>query len=113
MPAARRLANAASVQFGRAVLLARQTTAFVRFAILSSPTLRSKAMEIRKALACQFFWVAFTSLPFSAQIPLKRATAWIGRVNILVRRQVHGPSSLNSNLQREVVIHFRTPNGAS
>jgi hypothetical protein len=41
----------------------------------------------------------------SPQVSLKRATTRIGRVNVIVRRQVHGPGSLNSNPQRFVAAH--------
>jgi hypothetical protein len=62
-------------------------------------------------VARQLFWVGFTSLPFPGQIPLKRATTRIARVNILVRRQVDGPSSVNGNLQRRLAIHSPNSKG--
>ena len=38
--------------------------------------------------------------------PLKRATTRIGRVDIVMRRNVQVPRSLHSNLQRRIVFHF-------
>ncbi|MBR1284728.1 hypothetical protein JQ597_22020 [Bradyrhizobium sp. AUGA SZCCT0177] len=108
-PAAMRVAMAASVQSGRALCVASPLRVFAKLAIMPSPTLGSEAIQIRKSGACQFFGIAFTSLPFSAQVPLKRATTRIGRVNIIVRGQVHGPGSINGSLQRKLVIHFELP----
>jgi hypothetical protein len=65
-PAARRLARAASVQSGRAVRVARPTTTFAKAAILNSPALGSKSIQISKAVACQFVRVAFAGPPFAA-----------------------------------------------
>jgi hypothetical protein len=47
IPAAMRLAIAASVQCGRALRAARRARAFARFAILASPTLGALASEVR------------------------------------------------------------------
>ena len=97
---------AASVQSGRALCVTSPLRVFAKLAIMSSPTLGSQAIQIRKAGACQFFGIAFTSLPFSAQISLKRTTTRIGRVHIIVRGQVHCPGSIDSSLQRKIVVHF-------
>jgi hypothetical protein len=70
-----------------------------------SPTLRSQASQIRKAAARQFFWISFTCFPFSAEVPLKRATTRISGVDIIVR-QVKVPRSLHSKLQRRIVFHL-------
>ena len=79
---------------------------FSHLSFLPSPTLGSQAIQIRKAGACQLFGIAFTSLPFSAQISLKRATTRIGRVHIIVHGQMHCPGSIDSSLQRKIVVHF-------
>src|SRR5262249_34669982 len=105
-PAASRLASAASVQSGRAVRVARQTTTFAKVPILTSPILGPKSIQIGEAVACQFVWVAFTGLPFSAYISLERAATLVGRINIVVRRQVHGPGPIDCASQRRIVAHF-------
>jgi len=81
-----RLATAANVQFGRALRKTKRTKASAKFLILPSPALRRQASQIGKTAACQLFWIAFTSMPFFAEIPLERAATFIGRINVIVHR---------------------------
>ncbi len=55
-------------------------------------------------MASQLVGVAFSARPFAPQIPLKRATALICPINIIVHRNVHGPSAFDGGLQRMLVV---------
>jgi hypothetical protein len=92
-----RLAIAASVQSGRALRVAKSATAFAKIVICltNSQTLgeldkkgRSMSVHLDR------------SHPLAVSHMLKRATTRIGRVYIVVRRNVQVPRSLRSNLQR-------------